>query len=236
MSALSIIQSVSRELGGFAYPNAAATSSDQQIIQLFALLNREGKELAKRPENGWQVLNFDASFTTVATEIQGSINTIAPNYRFILNDTIYNTTRRWPVYGAMSPQEWAKQKALFALVPYNQYRITGGSIRFIPNPTAGDICTFQYQSKNWVTDGSNTFNAFTTDTQTSLLDEDLLELGLKWRWKAEKGLDYAEDFATYERSVNDAIARDITRSNLYLSKHRMTAQFPWVQSGNFPSN
>jgi hypothetical protein len=238
MTCLSIIQDVSQELGGFAMPiNAAVTSSDPQVLQLLALLNKEGKELAKRPEQGWQALNFDASFLTVATSIQGSINTIAPNYRYILNDTIYNTTRRWPVFGSMSPQEWARQKALFALVPYNQYRVVGGNICFIPNPTAGDTCTFQYQGKNWATDGSNTFDRFTADTQTGLLDEDLLALGVKWRWKAEKGLDYAEDFATYERQVSVSIARDIPRSKLSLDRKRLvSAQFPWVQSGDFPSN
>lgn len=236
MTCLSIIQDVSTELGGFAQPiNAALTSSDPQILQLVALLNKEGKELAKRPEQGWQALNFDASFTTVAAEIQGAINTIAPNYKYIINDTIYNTTRRWPVFGAISPQQWATQKALFALVPYNQYRIVGGNICFIPTPTAGDTCTFQYQSKNWATNGATTYSTFTADAQTSLLDEDLLALGLKWRWKAEKGLDYAEDFATYERSVNDAMGRDITRSKLYLDNRKLNRmQFPWVQEGNFP--
>jgi hypothetical protein len=32
--------------------------------------------------------------------------------------------------------------------------------------------------------------------------------GLKWRWKKEKGLDYAEDLRTYETQVKDAMGRD----------------------------
>jgi hypothetical protein len=56
MTCLSIIQDVSQELGGFAMPiNAAVTSSDPQVLQLLALLNKEGKELSHG-------CNFDTRF------------------------------------------------------------------------------------------------------------------------------------------------------------------------------
>ena len=41
-----------------------------------------------------------------------------------------------------------------------------------------------------------------------LLPETLLLMGLRWRWKKEKGVDYAEDFRTYESQVKDALGRD----------------------------
>jgi hypothetical protein len=33
-------------------------------------------------------------------------------------------------------------------------------------------------------------------------------MGLRWRWKKEKGLDYAEDMRTYEMQIKDELGRD----------------------------
>ena len=41
-----------------------------------------------------------------------------------------------------------------------------------------------------------------------LLPEELLLMGLRWRWLREQGLDYAELFRTYEMQVKDALGRD----------------------------
>jgi hypothetical protein len=35
-----------------------------------------------------------------------------------------------------------------------------------------------------------------------------MELGVTWRWLRAKGMDYAEELATYEREVEKAAARD----------------------------
>ena len=53
-------------------------------------------------------------------------------------------------------------------------------------------------------------DTFTTsaDTDTGILDEELMTLGLKWRWKKSKGLDYAEDFSSYEIRVQKAMQND----------------------------
>ena len=39
-------------------------------------------------------------------------------------------------------------------------------------------------------------------------------MGLIWRWKAAKGLDYSEDYAKYERRVTDAMGRDAGKPKL----------------------
>ncbi len=40
--------------------------------------------------------------------------------------------------------------------------------------------------------------------------------GCIWRWKAAKGLEYAEDFDKYERLVADAMGRDARNPTLNL--------------------
>ena len=55
-----------------------------------------------------------------------------------------------------------------------------------------------------------------TDADTPKHSEQLIVLGLIWRWKAAKGLDYAEDFAKYERRVVDAMGRDAGKARLFM--------------------
>ena len=215
MTCLSIVQTVCKRMG-FVTPNTATGSTDPQIIQMTAILNEEGQELSRR--HTWQALTKEATFTTVATEIQVAIPTAM---RFIVNDTIWNRDLRRPVFGPLTAQRWQQLKASNIQGPWNQFRIQGGNIKFIPAPAAGETCAYEYVSDAWCYDtGGTDQTAFTNDDDVSYLDEQILQLGLRWRFKKEKGLEYGEDFATYERMVNDAIARDGGRDVLNLDGAR----------------
>lgn len=206
LSCLQIIQTACKRIG-IVSPNAAVTSTDQQIIQLVSICEEEGQELAAR--FSWQALQAEATFTTLAAELQTSLATCAPGFNFILNNTIYNRTLQRPVFGPSSPQEWQADKSAQFSGPWASFRIKGGSIYFYPAPSAGDSCYFEYSSRNWIsTSAGGTSATWTDDADTPLLDDQLITLGTIWRWKKTKGLDYAEDFATYERRVTDATNRD----------------------------
>lgn len=213
MTCLSIVQNACLELA-INVPNAVVTSNDQQVKQLLALLNAEGRALAAKPENGWQALQKEATFTTVATEIQASLATIAPDCKYIVDDTIWNRTIRRPVFGPLSQQAWQYRKGWFTVGPYSQYRIVDGDIKFSPVPSAGEECYFEYVSNYWTTSNAQ---AFTSDSDTSLLDEELLKLGLIWRWRAAKGFDYNEAKIEYSDRVDQAIARDTPKQTLNLA-------------------
>ena len=55
------------------------------------------------------------------------------------------------------------------------------------------------------------------DDDYPLLDSNLITLGVIWRWKKSKGLEYAEDFDTYEAAVSDAMARDGTKPKISMN-------------------
>lgn len=219
MSLITMVQQVCAEIG-LPQPNAVATSTDPQTLQMMALLNREGKELSKRYP--WQALRTESSFTTLAAESQGAIATIAPNLNYIINDTIWNRSLLRPVFGPLSAQRWQQLKAQNINGPWNQFVIRGGLLRFTPAPTAGQSCYFEYITKNWCTDstGATGKSAFTADGDLALLDEDILTQGLIWRWKAAKGFAYAEDFAAYERLVVAAEGRDGSKDVLNMNDNR----------------
>lgn len=203
---LSIIQSVCKRIGILS-PNVAFGATDQQIIQLVELCNEEGQELAKRVQ--WQALQAEATFTTVNTELQGNMSTIAAGFKYLVNNTIWNRSLRRPVYGARTEQEWQQQKAIQLNGPFNSFRIFQDKLYFYPAPPAGQTVAFEYLSNNWVsTPTGMTSASWTNDADIPFLTDQLIILGTIWRWKCAKGLDYAEDFAKYERAVTDEIGRD----------------------------
>src|ERR671914_742325 len=96
---------------GLPPPTTVYGSTDQQIVQVRALLEEEGTDLAKRGE--WQGMTFEASLTTIANEDQGALTNIAPNcFRHIKNHTIWDRTTKLPICGPMDSQDWQATKAM----------------------------------------------------------------------------------------------------------------------------
>lgn len=222
MNCLQIIQTACKRIG-IVSPPAAVTSTDLQIQQLVSLCEEEGQELATR--FAWQSLRGEATFTTVAAEQQTTLAAITTGFDYIVNDTIWNRTLRRPVYGPKNAQEWQQSIANQINGPFNSFRIFSNRIYFYPAPSAGDSCYFEYQSKHWVTtNAGGTDEAWTDDADTPKINDQLLVLGAVWRWKQAKGLDYAEDFAKYERRVTDAIGRDAGKAVLDMSGARWEIQ------------
>jgi hypothetical protein len=216
MSLLTLIQKVSLRVG-VPKPSSAVGSNIAAVYQMIELANEEGEELAKQYQ--WQALTQEATFSTVATESQGSILTIAgADFNYIVNNTIWNRTLRRPVFGPLSTQQWQQLKAQNFVGPWNQYRLRGNNVLFIPIPAATQTCAFEWFSKNWCQSaGSTGQTAWAADTDIGILDEDLMRLGLMWRWKAAKGLDYAQDFDNYKLAVSAASSRDGSKPTLSLS-------------------
>lgn len=214
LSVLQIIQTACKRIGILA-PTVALGSSDQQIIQLVALCEEEGQSLADRHQ--WEALQVEALFTTVASQAQTSLATIAPSFNYIVNDTIWNRTLRRPVYGPTSQQDWQQKKAIQLNGPFNSFRIIADVINFYPTPAAGQVCAFEYISRNWINTGTTSSSVFLTDADTPKINDQLIVLGLIWRWKAAKGMDYAEDFAKYETRVMDAMGRDAGKATLNMN-------------------
>ncbi len=209
MSLLSIVQYVCGRTN-VPVPQAVMSSiTDTQVLQMVRLLEEEGNDLSKR--GAWGGITFEATHTTVGTEDQGAMTTIAANgFRDIRNGTFWDRTNKLPVMGPLSDQQWATLKGMATTGPRFHYRLRGGKLLVNPTPTAGYTWVFEYMSKNWIlgADGTTYKQYFTLDTDTVLLPEDLLIMGVRWRWAREKGLAYAELFNTYETQVKDALGRD----------------------------
>lgn len=208
MSLLTVINRFAAEVNIDSNVTTVMGTTDPQIIQMKSLLQKEVDDLSGRGD--WEALVNEATHTTLNQEDQGAITSIASNgYRYIKNDTIWDRDLRLPVY-VIDGTDWQQVKAIAVTGPRYQARIRGGKLIANPIPVAGNTWAFEYVTWNSVTDSTGVTQKqyFTADSDLMLLPEFIIEAGLKWRWKSEKGFEYAENFRTYENLVANALSRN----------------------------
>lgn len=216
MSLLTLIQDAA-DLVGTPRPTAVVSSTDTAVRQLLALANREGISLHQRHD--WTVLQKTATFTTVAAEEQDEVADIAADFDRMANESIWNRSQQERVGGPLSPIDWQLLQAATVSGPYQDFRFSEGKLFLYPAPPAGETVAFDYVSKNWCQSASGTGQSrWASDDDTGVLSEELMQTGIVWRWKQQKGFDYAEDFRTYELEVSNAIARDGARRVLKMDE------------------
>lgn len=232
MSLLTIVQAAAIDLN-LQSPSAVATSTDTQVLQLMNLANRDGKDLVRRFD--WQALTRETSFTTVATAQQTTLEIVASDFSRMIDESMNNRTQHWRVIGPVSAVEWQRRLSLGAQVGVqNMFRIRGDAILFHPTPSAGDSVYFEYISKNWVeASNGDAKEAFTSDTDTALIDEDILILGVKWRFLKAKGLDYGEEFRSYEAALEAIFGSDGARGAVDMTGDSLDMTVPAVPDGSW---
>jgi len=213
MNLLSLVQAFC-DRTALSCPSSVISSSDAKINQIRALLEEEVNDLASR--HNWQGLTREATFTTIAAEDQGNINTIASQgYKSIVNNTIWDRTDHLPC-AIMDGVAWQTIKGFSNVGIRWKFRLRGDKLLLAPTPPAGHSWAFEYQSKWGIVDADTGLlkQFFTKDTDTLMLQDTLHLEGLRWRWRREKSLDYAEYFNTYEMQVKAAMGEDGGAPNL----------------------
>lgn len=85
--------------------------------------------------------------------------------------------------------------------------IYGGQMRFSPAPMGE--ARFPYVSKNYAVSADGVpKSAFTADTDTFVLPERLLTLGLVWRWRENKKLDASGDQEAFIKALDEYAGKD----------------------------
>ena len=209
MNLLELVQAFALRTG-LRRPSYVIGNTDEQIGQIQGILSEVIEDVMK---HAWTSLTQEALFTTVAGEDQGPITTIAPlGFKWVLQDTIYNRTLRLSVFGPIAAQKWQALKTLPNAGPFYKYRIVRGKLLFNPPAAAGHTCAFEYASSHCILGADGTYKSVpTADDDTFILDSTIFLAGLRWKWKHEKGLDYAEEFRHYEELLANAEGRDGTK-------------------------
>lgn len=204
MTLLSLIRDVCAEVG-VPRPSAVYAATDPTMRAMLSHAQEEGATLARL--GPWQALRKEKTFTSLAAETQTAM--VATDLASFVNGTFWNRTRRRPLIGPVTPQEWQRMKASTTSPVNDTFTYRGNDILINPAPSAGHTFAYEYQSKNWCESSGGTDQAaWAADTDVGLLDERLMKLGIIWRFKKQRGLAFDADYALWEFAVRDALAKE----------------------------
>lgn len=186
MTLLSIIQDSANETGTVEAPLTVIGNTEPSIIQYLRLANKVGKRLMKAFD--WQVLRGEQTFTSVATETQTSI--LPSGFDRIVKETFWNRSTPVMISGPISPTEWQGLKARsYSTTNLLKFAYRGGAILVVPTLSAGDTLAFEYVSQNWCQSSGGTGQTeWAADTDTGVLDEELMTLGVSYAFLESEGL------------------------------------------------
>jgi hypothetical protein len=186
-------------------PDAVFSSQEREHFELQVLANTAAHHIAKDYE--WQRLKQIAA---IAGDGVTEDFDFPADYDRMLKQAELRTARLGrPLAHVTSSDRWLEA----SLRPFNRvagaWTIYDGRIHIRPAPLAGQEVRYFYMSTKWALDSEGTpKTAFDADDDTFRLSEKLLELAMIWKWRANKGLPYAEDLQNYEDAKEKLIAAD----------------------------
>lgn len=222
-------QAVGELASDVATPSSVVGSGDQTITQMLALANRVGRDLVRA--YAWRRLVTEYSFATV----NGTATYDLPaDFDRMVPDTHYDRTNDWQNRGPSSSQEWQWLNTGLSTVTQLRWRLYLNQIKFYTTPTTAYTMAYEYVSKNWVIAASGstpTKAAFSVDTDTCVFPDDLMDLGLTYRWLRAKGFDYEQARIDYREALSTCKAHDVPEGAKNLAGE--PKQAPLIPDGNW---
>lgn len=239
MTLLTICQQVAEEVGGLNVPNTIVGNNDESAVRLLALAKREGNMLAK---HDWPVLIKEATFSTSDGTASYTLSSVASDFDRFVPVTAWNTTDSRFVPGAISMQRWQNRQHAIATSNQNDqlfavFASSGKNAIYIdPTPTGAETISFIYVSNQWAeSSGGTAQTTWQADSDVARIDEDLIELGVKWRLLNALGLPFATEREEYEMEVMKRLEGVKPAPKLNMSQRSSAFVFN-VPNSDFPSS
>jgi len=233
MTILSMCQNVA-DFTGFERPTSVISNTDPIARQLLALAQREGKQLMRVSD--WAILKKEHTFSTS----NGTAAYALPSdFDRLVLETSYNRSDNDILTGPISSAEYQLVNHGMATTGTTEkFRLKAASnalkFELDPTPSSTQTIGFEYVSNQFCqSSGGSGQAAWTADTDTGILDETTMEMGITWRFKAAHGLDFAEDFRQYQLEVRQAVARNGSSPVLQLDDARKLIVGPYQSDGNY---
>ena len=213
-------------------------STQQEFKQMTYLMNIAGEELCQIYP--WEFLMREHSVQTLSTD-SGNYD-LPDDYLYMLNQTGWERAENVPLFGPLSPQDWQYLlgRDLVSYTIYASFRIQQGAFTIFPQPPPDGLdIHFEYVSKNWVIDSSD--SAGTTDAgivglklqdrvktgaDTPLFDRTLLSRMIKVKFLEAKGLDTTKPQADLNQSFQMLTSHD--KAAPILNAGRTSRGFPYL--------
>jgi hypothetical protein len=170
---------------------------------------------------------------------------LPPDFQRPVDNTFWDRSRFWAMRGPQSPQQWQlyKSSVIGRATIQRRFRFRGANVIYGDSGLAGTPIlsidpvpfdngaqlVFEYVSNGWCQSASGTLqNQWMADTDTGVVDEYLLQLGLQWRFLKRLGLAFGDELDEYEAEVDKAVAVDGGSAILDLTPNdHLTLVGPW---------
>lgn len=125
------------------------------------------------------------------------------------------TANVWRSISNMTPMRfepdtdrWLQRRSQDFYDAYGEWTMLGGQMHIQPVMGGNVTAYFPYLDKNCIQNANGVGERFMSDSDSFLLDERLLKLGMIWRWKSQKGAPYSEDMGSYGDALTYAMGQD----------------------------
>lgn len=210
MTLLSVCQDVA-DVTGLTRPPAIITGQDQLQRQMLGLAKETLCELGLMD---WPILQVPYTFNTVAGQAQYDL---PADFGREVGSTVYASARYAEVRGQLTAAAWAKQRNELPNLGRFKFRIFGMPLKLsiYPVPDTVETVVMEYASTYRVKQATGVYvTTYADDQDVSLMPEDLIKLGLKWRIRRAKGMDYSEEFDAYELTRNQRLAQQLDMGSM----------------------
>lgn len=212
---LSVCQSLSAFIG-IDRPDAVINSQEREHVEMTALANEVGKQIAEAYT--WQRLKRLNTITgdgsTTAFDLPDDFGWI-PRGQQLRSPAFVG-----PVEFVPDHDEWLRREVEGETRSTNgAWTVLGGQFLFNPAPTDAAEIKHYYQTSEWAEDGAgDAKDSFTSDDDSYRLDDQLFRLGMLWKWKAYKGLPYAEHLQEFGIELNKRVFYDRPRNLIAMGR------------------
>ena len=207
MTLLSICRSVLAETG-WPVLSTIATNSDATAQQIFAIANAELEALSEL--FAWPHLEVEYSFNTVANQ---AVYLWPVDFRTLAPQSVFDSGQYYELRGSTGLQFWELLKygklSSLARARYRTvYPLGAPGIEITPAPVGVNPLVAVYYSNQYARDASGVgISRFSSDTDVSKVPERYIQLGIKWRFRRAKGLDFSAELAEYNATVQTQFAK-----------------------------
>lgn len=209
MSLLTICRNAAIEIN-IAQPAVVIGSGAPEVQSLLRYANKVGNMMARAFP--WQAIRREQVFTAAAANEQPSA--LPDDFSYFVPDCMWNRSTSQQITGPISAQEHAARvAALNSDSGYPKFSYRGNVILLLPAPSGGNSIAFEYASMEWAStaDGATKKTAFGVDTDISLIDEELITLGVIYEFLKQASLPAAGDaLADYRSRFEMLSAAEVT--------------------------
>jgi hypothetical protein len=204
MTVLSVARNACLVLG-IDQPNALLTNTDREYQELARLCNDTAKMIAE--DFDWQKLQ---ALNTITGDGSTAAWDLPSDYlRMLQTGRLWSSRWIWAIEKITSTDIWLEHQVASYTNIAGEWIIYGDQFHFNPTLSNGETIKFYYIKDTIVTPSSGSAKTdFTADDDSFSLSERLLELGIIWRWKKDKGLPFDAAKAEYDDLFTKLSARD----------------------------